>query len=120
MTRISYSQLEDILKKILNSKVLCRFHIHSGRYEAFSFDPVNRKIALWNSISGDLDDIQLDEYPYIFTTDYAIVMFKEEEYIKYEEYDKDADRLIVAITKEASIAEVMEYCNNLSTTNSNN
>lgn len=120
MTRISPSKLEDILLTMLSLRITDRkFYIRAGEYEVFKFDPVARKITLRHPISCDYDTVLIDDYPHVFTTEDAIIMYSECEYSKYES-GQYAECQRFTFIKKASVDEVMEYCNNLSTTTSNN
>ena len=127
MTRITYSQLEDILKEVFrvtyysDGKTSVMFYVFGGlcSYEATKFDTEERKITFKHRISGEPGTIWLDDYPCIFIDDYAIYLCSDDEYDRYKRgLHMQWHRL--TFHRKASMKEVMEYCNNLSTTESNN
>lgn len=121
MERIEHAKFEDILEKVLAGRRISdrKFYIRAGEYEVFKFDPLARKITLRHPISCAYDTVLIDDYPHVFATDDDIVMYSEHEYSKYES-GQYAECQQFTFIKKASVDEVIEYCNNLSTPISNN
>lgn len=110
---MAHAQLEDILEKILEGRILDRkFAMRYIDYEAFAYDRNTRTMKLRNVISYDYLDVSLDDYPHIFKDDNHIMMFKEDEYNKYEQ-GLYAVYYSFSFIKKASVAELMDYCNNV-------
>ena len=113
MERIAHAQLEDILEKILEGRILDRkFCMRYIDYEAFMYDKNTRTLKLRNVISYDYIDIVLDDYPHIFKGENHIMMFTEREYSNYEQ-GLYAVYYSFSFTKKASVAELIDYCNNV-------
>ena len=111
MERIAHAQLEDILEKILEGRILDRkFCMRYIDYEAFMYDKNTRTLKLRNVISYDYLDVNLDDYPHIFKDENHIMMFKEDEYSKYEQ-GLYAVYYSFSLIKKASVAELIDYCN---------
>lgn len=113
MERIAHAQLEDILEKILEGRILDRkFSMRYIDYEAFAYDKNTRTLKLRNVISYDYIDIALDDYPHIFKDENHIMMFTEREYSNYEQ-GLYAVYYSFSFIKKASVAELIDYCNNV-------
>ena len=113
MERMAHAQLEDILEKILEGRILDRkFCMRYIDYEVFAYDRNTRTMKLRNVISYDYINIALDDYPHIFTDDNHIMMFTESEYSKYEQ-GQYAKSYSFSFIKKASVAELIDYCNNV-------
>jgi hypothetical protein len=113
MTRMPHAKLEDILEKILEGRILDRkFYMRYIDYEAFTYDKNTRTLKLRNVISCDYIDVSLDDYPHIFMTDHHILMFTESEYSKFEQ-GQYAESYNFSFIKKASVAELIDYCNNV-------
>lgn len=113
MTRIAHAQLEDILEKILEGRICDRkFYMRHIDYEAFMYDRNTRTIRLRNVTSYERLDVSLDDYPHIFTTNNRIIMFTESEYDNLER-GQYAVSYNFSFIKRASVAELMDYCNNV-------
>lgn len=113
MTRIAHAKLEDILEKILEGRISDRkFYMRYIDYEVFMYDSNTRTMKLRNVISYDYISIALDDYPHIFTTDNHIIMFAEDEYSKFEQ-GQYSESYNFSFIKKASVAELMDYCNNV-------
>lgn len=111
MERMAHAQLEDILEKILEGRILDRkFSMRYIDYEAFTYDKNTRTLKLRNVISYDYTDVSLDDYPHIFMTDNHIIMFTESEYSKFEQ-GQYAESYNFSFIKKASVAELIDYCN---------
>lgn len=110
---MAHAQLEDILEKILEGRILDRkFSMRYIDYEAFMYDKNTRTLKLRNVISYDYIDVRLDVYPHIFTDENHIMMFTESEYSKYEQ-GQYAVYYSFSFIKKSSIAELVDYCNNI-------
>jgi hypothetical protein len=113
MERMAHAQLEDILEKILEGRILDRkFSMRYIDYEAFMYDKNARTLKLRNVISYDYIDISIDDYPHIFKDDNHIMMFTEDEYSKYEQ-GQYAVYYSFSFIKKASVEELVDYCNNV-------
>lgn len=113
MERIARAKLEDILEKILEGRIqdrkFCMLHVD---YEVFMYDRNTRTMKLRHITSYDCIDVNLDDYPYIFTDDNHIMMFTESAYSKYEQ-GQYAEYYSFSFIKQASVVEIMDYCNNV-------
>ena len=113
MERMAHAKLEDILEKILEGRISDRkFYMRHIDYEVFMYDSNTRTMKLRNVISYDYIDVSLDDYPHIFTDDNHVLMFTESEYSKYEQ-GQYAEHYSFSFIKKASVAELMDYCNNV-------
>jgi hypothetical protein len=113
MERIAHAQLEDILEKILEGRISDRkFYMRYIDYEVFMYDSNTRTMKLRNVTSYDYTDVSLDDYPHIFKDDNHIMMFTEGEYSKYEQ-GQYAEYFSFSFIKRASVAELIDYCNNV-------
>lgn len=113
MNRIAHAKLEDILEKIFEGRISDRkFYMRHIDYEVFNYDKSTRTMKLRNVISYDYIDVSLDDYPHIFMTDHHILMFTESEYSKFEQ-GQYAESYNFSFIKKASVAELIDYCNNV-------
>ena len=110
---MAHAQLEDILEKILEGRICDRkFYMRHIDYEAFMYDRNTRTIRLRNVTSYDYVNVSLDDYPHIFTDDNHIMMFTERQYSNYEQ-GQYAIYYRFSFIKRASVAELIDYCNNV-------
>lgn len=113
MERIAHAKLEDILEKILEGRIQDRkFYMLYLDYEVFMYDRNTRTMKLRKVTSYDYINVSLDNYPHIFMDDNHIMMFTESEYSNYEQ-GQYAECCNFSFIKKASVAELMDYCNNV-------